>query len=92
MNSQEETIRREKERFREMYRERKLKAIQEMEKHKQKVLQKKRMLSIESDTDLLIEKVLKNVGGLEKLLEKIGIEKVETVLRAHKINKLKKKL
>lgn len=92
MNSQEETIRREKERLREMYRERKLKAIQEMEKHKQKVLQKKRMLSIESDTDLLIEKVLKNVGGLEKLLEKIGIEKVETVLRAHKINKLKKKL
>lgn len=92
MNSQEETIRREKERLREMYRERKLKAIQEMEKHKQKVLQKKRMLSIESDTDLLIEKLLKNVGGLEKLLEKIGIEKVETVLRAHKINKLKKKL
>ena len=87
----EETIRREQERLRELYRQRKAKALSEVEEMKRRKFREMKMRELDN-SDLLLKKVIEKVGGLEKLIEKIGIEKVETVLRAYKIKKLKKEL
>lgn len=86
----EEYIKREQQRIREDYRRRKAEAMLKIaEDYKRKKLMDIRMKSIENPT---IDELIEKVGGLEKLIEKIGIEKIETVLRAHKIKKLKNKL
>lgn len=88
----EEVIRKEQQRIKELYHQRKDEAMRKVEQHKRDVVQRARLLSTKTDQDLLIENILREVGGLEKLVEKIGIEKIETVLRAHKIKKIKNKL
>lgn len=90
MKSEEET-KREQQRIREMYRKRKAESMIRMaEDYKKRKLWDAKMKSFENPPT--IDELIEKVGGLEKLLEKIGIEKIETVLRAHKIKKLKSKL
>jgi hypothetical protein len=83
-------IRREQE---ELYRKRKADSILKMtEEYKRKKLWEAKMKSIKVEPALTVDELVEKMGGLEKLLEKIGIEKVETVLRSYKIKKLKNKL
>ncbi len=86
-------IKREQDRIRELYRKRKAETMLKMaEEYKRKKVWEAKMKSIKIEPSLTVEELVEKVGGLEKLIEKIGIEKVETVLRAHKIKKLKNKI